>query len=109
LKESVPLTTLNELAYKVHVACEPYYWQQDKLKKVMCINAGTADSLIAARSGSQVFSISQPQFTDDGEYAVVDINWKWDIIRGAGYTFLFRRVADGWLDIGFKQNWGGDL
>ena len=108
LQASVPLTTLNELAYKVHLARQPYFWQQARLKRAKCINAGTADSLLATRSGYQIFSLSQPQFTDDGQFAVIDINWKRDLIRGGGYTLLFRRTPDGWRSIGTKQNWGNN-
>jgi len=110
LRESVPLTTLNELAYKVHIARKPYYWKVNKLKKATCITVKEADSLLIHYPAAKqmVLSLSQPQFTDDGEYAVVDINWKWDLIRGGGYTYLFRRTPDGWRNIGSKRNWGND-
>jgi hypothetical protein len=109
LQEDVPLTSLNELSYKVHLARNPYYWRQDKLKKAICINARQADSLLEMPvPGRVVFSISQPQFTDDGQYAVIDINWKTGLIEGAGYTFLFRHDGDHWRQIAAKQNWGGD-
>src|SRR6185369_16722837 len=70
LQEAVPLVAMNELAYKVHMAREPYYWQQDKLQKAKCISARIADSLLALPAGRRqgVFSLSQPFFTDDGQY-----------------------------------------
>jgi len=108
LFETVPLTTLNELAYKVHLARQPYYWQKDKLKKAVCITAARADSLLSARpvDSNTVFSFSQPQFTDDGQYAVFDVNFKNCLHCGAGYTFIYRHDRDGgWLRIGFKENW----
>jgi hypothetical protein len=106
LQEDVPLSTLNELSYKVHVGQAPYYWQQDKMKKAMCITVGRADSLLALPGSGGVFSFSQPQFTDDGQYAVIDINWKNGLITGSGYTFLYRHARDGWQRIGSKHNWG---
>ena len=108
LQEAVPLVAMNELAYKVHMAREPYYWQQDKLQKAKCISAKTADSLLALPAGRRqgVFSLSQPFFTDDGQYAVMDINTKTGLITGAGFTFLYRHKQDGWHVVGAKQNWG---
>ena len=108
LQEQVPLTTLNELAYKVHIANEPYYWQQDKLKQAKCITAREADSLLfpgVPVPEVMVFSFSQPQFTDDGQYAVIDMNWKTGPVSGTGYTFLLRHKPGGWRIIGSKLNW----
>ena len=109
LQESVPLSTLNELAYKVHLNHEPYYWQQDKLQKATLVTARQADSLFMTPSHTgmhTIFSLSQPQFTDDGQYAVIDINWKNGLIYGGGHTFLFRHTTEGWHSIGSKVNWG---
>jgi hypothetical protein len=108
LVEKVPLTILNELAYKVHLAREPYYWQKDKLKKAVCITAARADSLLSPTpdDARTVFSFSEPQFTDDGQYAVMDINFKFCINCGGGYTFIYRHDREGgWLRIGIKENW----
>lgn len=108
LVESVPLVILNELAYKVHLAREPYYWQADKLKNAVCITSAKADSLLSPRPNDSktVFSISAPQFTDDGKYAVMDVNFKYCMRCGGGYTFIYRRDPEaGWLRIGFKENW----
>lgn len=106
LEETVPLTTLNELAYKVHIAKEPYYWQQGKLQNVLCITAKTADSLLALPSGSRVYSLSRPYFTDDGEYVVMDVNVQYRPIPVYGFTILFHRTPKGWKQIGMKQNHG---
>ena len=110
LTEQVALPTLNELAYKVHLARMHRYWDQDKLRKAVCVTAAKADSLLSFRRGDSlktVFSFSQPQFSDDGVYAVIDINYKYCPNCGAGYTFLFRRDKEGWRRIGVKKNWGG--
>jgi hypothetical protein len=106
LEETVPLTTLNELAYKVHVTKTPYYWQQDKLKHAVCITAKTADSLLALPSGSRVYSISRPYFTDDGQYAVMDMNVMYRPVPVYAFTLLFHRTPKGWQQIGMKQNAG---
>ena len=108
LQESVPLIILNELAYKVHTTREPYYWKQDKLKNAICISAKTADSLIdlPAGQGKEIFSISRPFFTDDGQYAVMDVNLIGKPGSGGGMTFLYRHKKDGWHVVGAKQNWG---
>jgi len=108
LKESVPFTTLNELAYKVHTAHEPYFWQQGKLVNATCVSVRGADSIFYSLHAEfpAVFSFSQPQFTDDGQYAVIDINMKTGPIAGAGFTFIFHRALYGWRCIGEKQNWG---
>ena len=106
LEETVPLTTLNELAYKVHATKTPYYWQQDKLKYAICITAKTADSLLALPSGSRVYSISRPYFTDDGQFAVMDVNVMYRPVPVYAFTLLFHRTPKGWQQIGMKQNQG---
>jgi hypothetical protein len=110
LQEVVPITVLNELAYKVHMTTRPYFWNQDCLRNAICITAAKADSLLSPRpfdSLKTVFSISQPQFTDDGQYAVIDVNTKECVRCGAGFTFIYRRAANGWRRIGYKNNWSG--
>ena len=112
LRETVPLTVLNELAYKVHLARTPYYWKQGILNNAICITAARADSLLSPRPvalSKTVFSISQPQFTDDGQYAVIDINTKQCIRCIAGSTLIYRRDHNGWRQIGHKNNWSGAM
>jgi len=106
LKETVPFATLNELAYKVHITKDPYFWQQDKLKKVICITAKTADSLLSLPSGPGVYSMSRPYFTDDDQYAVIDVNLLYSPVSVQGFTLLFHRTPKGWQEIGMKQNSG---
>jgi hypothetical protein len=112
LKETVPISILNELAYKVHKAQAPYYWKQPMLKNAICITASGADSLLAPQPNAlskTVFSISQPQFTDDGKYAVIDINLKQCIRCISGSTLIFHRDLDDWRLIGHKNNWPGAM
>jgi len=106
LEETVPFATLNELAYKVHITKEPYYWQQYKLKGAICITAKTADSLLALPSPPRVYSISRPYFTDDGQYAVMDVNVLYSLVSLYGFTFLYHRTSKDWQQIGMKQNKG---
>lgn len=106
LEETVPITTLNELAYKVHITKTPYYWRQDKLKHAVCITAKTADSLLALASPPRVYSLSRPYFTDDGDYAVIDMNALYGPVTLYGFTLLFHRTPKGWKEIGMKQNKG---
>jgi len=106
LQETVPFTTLNELAYQVHITKEPYYWRQDKLKKALCITARTADSLLALPSPPRVYSISRPYFTDDGQYAVIDVNILHSLVSLYRVTLLYHRGPKGWRQIGMKQNKG---
>jgi hypothetical protein len=106
LQETVPITVLNELAYKVYVEKEPYYWRQDKLPNAVCITAKTADSLLALPAGSRVYSLSRPYFTDDGQYAVMDMNVQYRPVIVYGFTLLYHRTPKGWRQIGMKQNLG---
>jgi len=112
LKETVPLSVLNELAYKIHLAQAPYYWKQSMLKNARCITAARADSLLSPQPtalSTTVFSISQPQFTDDGQYAVFDINTKQCVRCIGGFTLIYRRDHNGWKQIGHKDNWRGAM
>jgi hypothetical protein len=55
-----------------------------------------------------VFSFSLPQFTDDGKYAVIDLNVICGSNCGAGLTFIYHNTAAGWRRIGLYRNWGSD-
>jgi hypothetical protein len=104
LKEPLPITILNELAGKVYLSRYPYLWQQAKLNKANCVNGKQADSLI--RKGYVVFTISLPQFTDNGEYAVIDCNFHCGSLCGQGTTYVFRLTTKGeWKLIGTCVNW----
>jgi hypothetical protein len=132
LKEPVPLTTLNELSEKVYHAGAPYFWKQDLLQKAICITRKQGDSIIypgfykrspnghptkkqlrktGARPDNRpvqdayVFSFSLPQFTGDGQYAVIDLNFICGVACGEGFTCLFHRTTSGWKLIGKYTNW----
>jgi len=133
LQEPVPMLILNELAEKAYLSRYPYFWKQDHLQKAVCITNQKADSVFSLanpalnrshkgrdrRSAHKimqqwqrlpaqertVFSFSLPQFTDDGEYAVIDLNFICGTACGQGITYLFRHTAIGWRLIGQHTNW----
>ncbi|HMH21182.1 MAG TPA: hypothetical protein VK563_05380 [Puia sp.] len=50
-----------------------------------------------------VFFFSKPLFTDDGQYAILDLDYRCDTQQcGVSATCLFRRAATGWKLIGRK-------
>lgn len=55
-----------------------------------------------------VFYFSRPLFTDDGQYAILDLDYRCDARQcGAGAVCLFRHTAAGWKLIGKRVRWGG--
>jgi hypothetical protein len=132
LKEPVPFIVLNELSEKAYHSRSPYFWKQDSLKKAVCITRKQGDSIIfpgfykrspydhptkkqlrkigakmdnRPAEDSYVYSFSLPQFTDDGQYAIVDLNFICGVACGEGFTCLFRRIPTGWKLIGKYTNW----
>jgi hypothetical protein len=130
LQESVPITTLNELSEKVYLSHNyPYHWQQHRLHEAICITPAKADSIFTLANptlnktktrprkilkewqqlpaqAKTVFSFSLPQFTDDGQYAVIDLNMICGSACGSGLTFIFHNTTAGWRRIGIYRNWG---
>lgn len=126
LRESVPIQILNELAEKAYLSRYVYYWKQDSLRQAVCISSKQADSIFSLANPAldkktnraimrewqqlpaqekTVFSFSLPQFTDDGQYAVIDLNIICGALCGSGLTCLFRHTAAGWKLIGQHVNW----
>jgi hypothetical protein len=112
LLEPVPISILNELAGKVYHSHSPYFWKQDSLTKAICITRRQADSILYLNPpggdgtpNHLVFSFSLPQFTDDGKYAVIDLNMVCGGRCGLGSTYIFRRTDTGWKMIGVYRNW----
>jgi len=127
LREPVPFLTLNELSEKAFLSRYPYYWKQQYLEKAICITPKKADSLLfperyapidsihhrhTTKAGSKVpvtekliFSFSLPQFSDDGRYAVIDLNSICGANCGLSLTCLFKHNSTGWLLIGRHVNW----
>ena len=111
LTEPVPIGILNELAEKVYHSRSPYFWKQDSLTQAVCITRRQADSILylnAPEGGNPnryVFSFSLPQFTDDGQYAVIDLNMVCGGRCGFGSTYIFHRTGKGWKMVGIYRNW----
>jgi hypothetical protein len=119
LKEPLSVPILNELSEKVYLSRSPYFWKQPQLSNAVCITRRQADSIlrpgqVSAKKNERatlwqhyVFSFSLPHFTDDGQYAVIDLNIICGYACGAGFTCIFRLTGDGrWKLVGQKLNWG---
>ena len=114
LKEPLSFNILNELSEKVYLSRYPYFWKQPHLDKAICITRKQADSVLARNppfahrpaSANLVFSFSLPQFTDDGQFAVIDMNMICGQVCGTGRTFIFRLTTTGqWKLVGQYTNW----
>ena len=112
LLEPVPVSILNELAEKVYLSHYPYFWKQHALPTATLITHRQADSLLYLNPPNGdgtvrhlVFSFSLPQFTDDGQYAVIDLNMVCGGRCGLGSTYIFHLTAKGWKMVGAYRNW----
>ena len=115
LIEPLPFAILNELSEKVYLATKlPYYWRQQHLDKAICITRKQADSILSLNpafshqptSPNIIYSFSLPQFTDDGQFAVIDMNMICGQVCGTGTTFIFRLTTTGsWKLVGQYVNW----
>lgn len=105
LKEPLTINVLNELSEKVYLSRYPFLWKQPKLNKAVCVTQKQADSLLD-NTKNVIFSFSLPQFTDNGQYAVIDCNFICGPRCGQGTTYIFRLTTDGeWKLIGQYVNW----
>ncbi|HEY4336046.1 MAG TPA: hypothetical protein VGM89_09115 [Puia sp.] len=105
LKEPLAINVLNELSEKVYLSRYPYLWKQRKLNKAVCVTQRQADSLLRDHR-NVLFSFSLPQFTDDGQYAVIDLNFVCGPVCGQGTTYIFRLTTEGeWKLVGQYVNW----
>lgn len=130
LKEPLSFNTLNELSEKVYLSRYPYFWKQPHLQKAILITRKQADSITSGQIGyprnaskrfvrkwrrhlkhlpawqRYVFSFSLPQFTDDGQYAVIDLNFICGVACGEGFTCIYRLTTTGeWKLVGQYTNW----
>jgi hypothetical protein len=105
LNEPLSFNVLNELSEKVYLSRYPYFWKQTRLQKAVCVTRHQADSILADKK-EFVFSFSLPQFTDDGQYAVIDLNLVCGPLCGKGITCIFRLTTAGqWKLVGENTNW----
>lgn len=111
LTEPIPISVMNELSEKVYLSHYPYFWKQDSLAQAICISRRQADSILylnppeGGKPEHYVFSFSLPQFTDDGQYAVIDLNMVCGGACGVGATYIFHRRPSGWSRVGEYINW----
>jgi hypothetical protein len=104
LEEPVPFPVLNQLSEKVYLSRYPYFWKQSRLQKAVCITRKQADSVLDAGK-EPVYSFSLPQFTDDGQFAVIDLNFVCGPRCGRSLTGIYRLTSAGeWKLIGKKIN-----
>jgi hypothetical protein len=137
LFEMVPIGTLNELAKKSYYDRVPASWLPALLTAARCVSEKRAGTLLdpladlppdtaltkfrlkklkkrrwqawsALPPGERtVFYFSRPLFTDDGHYALLDMDYRCDARQcGVGAVCLFRRTASGWKLIGKRVRWG---
>jgi len=105
LKEPLSFNILNELSEKVYLSRYPYFWKQAQLQKAVCVTRKQADSLLQGKK-EPVFSFSLPQFTDDGQYAVIDLNLLCGPSCGRGVTCIYRLTTKGeWKLAGESLNY----
>jgi hypothetical protein len=109
LQEDVPIYLLNELAEKCYHDRAPSSWRQDSLSKAVCLGAWASDSIGRLPAQEKpVFYFSRPEFTDDGQYAIIDLGFQCGAHCGRSATYLFRRTGAGqpvWKMIGRRLNW----
>ncbi len=130
LKEPLTVSTLNELSEKVYLSRYPYFWKAPHLQKAILITRKQADSILGSHAPLpadappivkrkwrknlehlpvwqlNVYSFSLPQFTDDGQYAVIDLNTICGAACGKGLTCIYRLTTTGeWKLIGQYANW----
>ncbi len=120
LKEDVPVYILNELSKKSYSDTSPRNWQPGKLQQADCIDEESAKKILlpvltrhAANNyinhpeSRTVFYFSRPAFTDDYQYAIIDMGYRCDNRQcGMGTTFLFKQVKGSWQLAGKKMAWG---
>jgi len=107
---------------------------QDKLNKAICIDDKRADEILSTEETPSlnkrtskkkkvadekkawykkpnedklVFYFSKPEFTDDLQYAVINIVYRCDELGcGQGATYIFKRTNDNWEIAGKMIAWG---
>ena len=137
LKNDVSINVLNELSEKSYLDSTHNSWIQGKLSKAICIADNEADTIlnpvlelqhnkqITGRKKRKaikkqlevwakkpeeekfVFCISKPEFTDDFQYAVINVVYRCDDKAcGMGATYVFKRIDNNWEVAGKMIAWG---
>ncbi|MFT3936273.1 MAG: hypothetical protein QM726_21770 [Chitinophagaceae bacterium] len=120
LQQDVPIYVLQELAKQSYQDTLAHEWRQDKLQHTNCIDDATAKLLLSDAGNKHVsqrkpkfnksewvYYFSRPAFTEDNQYAVIDIGYRCDNLQcGMGATFIFKQTDGKWAIVGRKQAWG---
>lgn len=123
LDKVIPIYALNELAKNSVSDTSKAIWSQQNLPNAICLSRETADSIAYAQRNihptgkkekkqalSQLekdleekkifdksyFVFSKPVFTDDYQYAVMDVSFRCGSKCDCGWTYLFERVGQDW-------------
>jgi hypothetical protein len=124
LRETVTMDIMNELAERSYYDRKSLLWRPERLPGAVCINEKKIDSILDPALGIRgegkkaihqrfvkwsqlppeqrtVFYFSRPLFTKDGQYAIIDLDYRCDAQQcGARSTCLFRSEGTGWKLIG---------
>ncbi len=120
LKQDIPFGSLTELSKQIWEDSSRYTWQQSKLQRAICVNEKRQKEILSAReliksrhlkrknaTEGFVFFFSKPAFTNDQQYAVIDMGFRCDDHQcGMGATFLFKKENSHWILAGKRQIWG---
>ncbi len=135
LTKMIPIFELNELAKASVDDTIKTYWVQDKLQNAICIDEAKHNAIVYPLdslahdnsltkkekhklirksreawakkpvSDKVVFSFSQPVFTGDGQYAVMNVIYDCASLYASGWTFLFSKTSGHWELAGKIFNW----
>jgi hypothetical protein len=125
---------MDELAARCYHDQESVDWRQDSLLNAVCVGPSNADSAAPAPAGPSpdkltrqqrkamrkqakimdrqppgsrfIYGISKPEFTDDGQYAIIEVVFDCGPLCASKSSFLFRRTGpDTWKMIGNCLDW----
>jgi hypothetical protein len=131
LRESVTLGILNELSRHVYEDTADLNWVPGKIDRAICVGSDQILSILDPTRGPRydpslterekqraikkllsewdrepqeeklVYYFSRPEFTDDGQYAVIDLDFRCDEHQcGSFATYFFRQDRGKWKAIG---------
>lgn len=128
LDEPVSIVTLNELSEKCYRDSMSSEWQQDKLVRAFCVDLCMTEAILDPFYGLEgkerrqltkkvirrqrkewearppqeriIYWFSKPEFTDDGQYAVMNVLNDCGSECATWLVYLFRHEARGWKRIG---------
>jgi len=136
LKKMITIDILNELAKNAYRDTANSHWVEEKLDGAVCVHKDQAENILNPLSQIKndpslsekekkkairkldkewkkrpaeekvVFCFSKPEFTDDFQYAVMNISYRCDDKAcGMGTTYLFMQTDNGWKVAGKMVSW----